>query len=389
MRVFISFASRDREVVRQLEAQLRMRRPELSFFLDERALTGGVYWVPRLGEELSKADVVLLVLGDIIGSWQELEYYEALRLSRLSGRGRPRIIPVVIASGPAPGLAFLSTLHQIFALDLESAPALLAIESALGSISVTEVVEPWRRFQPYTGLPALTERDAAFFFGRDKETAEILALLAGPRRIVPLIGQSGSASRILSGSSDTGLRLWDATTGAQIDRAMEHEDRVWGAQFSQDGSRILSWTSLTLRLWDPATGAPIGPAIKHEDPIADALFSHDGSRILSWSHDGTIRLWDAATGAPIGPAMKHEDQLGGALVGGAQFSPDGSRILSWSSDTVRLGRGDGARHLARRRNMKAGSRAHSSARMAAVCCRGLLTHCGYGMRQRVRQSARR
>ena len=147
--------------------------------------------------------MVLLLLGTSIGPWQELEYYEALQLSRQSGRGgRPRIIPVVIVDQPAPGLAFLSTLHQIFALDLTSAPALLAIENALSAIPATEVVEPWRRFQPYTGLPALTERDAAFFFGRDKETAEVLDLLARARgRIVTLIGQSGvgKSSLVMAG----------------------------------------------------------------------------------------------------------------------------------------------------------------------------------------------
>ena len=175
MRIFIRFASKDRETVRRFEAALRGRRPEMSCFLDERGLTGGVYWIPKLGEELGKADVVLLLLGTSIGPWQELEYYEALQLSHQSGRGgRPRIIPVVIADRSAPGLAFLSTLHQIFALDLTSAPVLLAIENALSAIPATEVVEPWRRFQPYTGLPALTQQDAAFFFGRDKETAEVL-----------------------------------------------------------------------------------------------------------------------------------------------------------------------------------------------------------------------
>ena len=109
---------------------------------------------------------------------------------------------MVIADRPTPGLAFLSTLHQIFALDLTAAPALLAIENALNTLPAAEVVEPWRRFQPYTGLPALTERDAAFFFGRDKETAEVLDLLARARgRIVTLIGQSGvgKSSLIMAG----------------------------------------------------------------------------------------------------------------------------------------------------------------------------------------------
>ncbi len=182
MRVFISFASRDRGAARQLEAQLRIRRPEVSCFLDERALIGGVYWIPRLGEELGKADVVLLLLGETIGRWQELEYYEALQLSRQSGRGaRPRIIPVVIADRPSPGLAFLSTLHQIFALDLTGATALSAIENALSSAPTGKVEEPWRRFQPYKGLPALTETDAAFFLveRRKRQRSSIFSLVRG------------------------------------------------------------------------------------------------------------------------------------------------------------------------------------------------------------------
>ncbi|MBR1255187.1 TIR domain-containing protein [Bradyrhizobium sp. AUGA SZCCT0240] len=193
MRVFVSFASKDRVAVRQLEAQLRIRRPEISFFVDERGLTGGVYWIPRLGEELGKSDVVLLVLGDIIGPWQELEYYEALQLSRLTNRGgRPRIVPVVIADRPSPGLAFLSTLHQIVALDPANSSALLAIEKALSAVPAQGVIEPWRRFQPYKGLPALTDKDAAFFFGREQDTMKVLELLArSRRRIIALIGQSG------------------------------------------------------------------------------------------------------------------------------------------------------------------------------------------------------
>jgi WD40 repeat protein len=33
---------------------------------------------------------------------------------------------------------------------------------------------------------------------------------------------------------------------------MKHEGSVRGAQFSPDGSRILSWSENTLRLWDAA-----------------------------------------------------------------------------------------------------------------------------------------
>jgi ABC transporter substrate binding protein len=76
-------------------------------------------------------------------------------------------------------------------------------------------------------------------------------------------------------------------------------------------SRILSWSrDSTLRLWDASTGQQIGPVMKHDGIVQGALLTKDESRILSWSGDGTLRLWDATTGQQIGPAMKHFDVYG-------------------------------------------------------------------------------
>jgi hypothetical protein len=153
MHIFISFSSVDREVARRIEAALALRMPGVSFFLDEKGLTGGAYWTRRLGEEIERADVVLLLVGHRVGPWQQLEYDEALRLSRLTERGdRPRVIPVVMVDY-APGLPFLSTLHQIFTREPTSAESLIAIERALQEAGAGEPpVEAWRRFQPYKGI---------------------------------------------------------------------------------------------------------------------------------------------------------------------------------------------------------------------------------------------
>jgi WD40 repeat protein len=70
---------------------------------------------------------------------------------------------------------------------------------------------------------------------------------------------------------------------------------VWGAVYSPDGKRILSWSrDNTLRLWDAATGAVIGEPLRHEASVRGAVYSPAGKRILSWSDDKTLRLWDAA-----------------------------------------------------------------------------------------------
>ncbi|MEM6625117.1 MAG: SUMF1/EgtB/PvdO family nonheme iron enzyme [Pseudomonadota bacterium] len=144
---------------------------------------------------------------------------------------------------------------------------------------------------------------------------------------------SNDETRILSWSSDNTVRLWDAQTGDQIGPSMQHNFIVRGAVFSKDDTRILSWSvDNTVRLWDAQTGDQIGPSMQHEDAVGGAAFSNDETRILSWSDDATVRLWNAQTGNQIGTLMGH-----GRDVYGAAFSKDETRILSWSRDaTVRL-----------------------------------------------------
>lgn len=217
MRIFFSFSSKDREIVRRLKEALCLRRPDYSCFFDESGLAGGDYWIPRLSEELEKSDVVLLIVGDTIGHWQQTEYFRAFELSRQTALNRPRIIPIIIVERPAPGLPFLSTLQHIYAVNMRDRSLLSAIEHAVNGIKSGEFIESWKRFQPYKGLPALRETDSAFFFGRDSETQEILKHLAKSRgRIITLIGQSGvgKSSLVYAGVlSRLKSQLWPVEDG--------------------------------------------------------------------------------------------------------------------------------------------------------------------------------
>jgi WD40 repeat protein len=144
---------------------------------------------------------------------------------------------------------------------------------------------------------------------------------------------SNDETRILTWSADKTARLWNVKTGAQIGPALTHDGSVGGAVFSRDETRILTWsTDKTARLWNAKTGAQIGLALTHDANVWGAAFSNDETRILTWSYDNTARLWNAATGAPIASALRHD-----AAVRGAVFSKDDTRILTWSDDqTARL-----------------------------------------------------
>lgn len=67
--------------------------------------------------------------------------------------------------------------------------------------------------------------------------------------------------------------------------------------FSSDGTRIVSGSEdKILRVWDVTTGAQIGdPLYGHDHRVNSVAFSPDGTRIVSGSFDGTIRIWNATS----------------------------------------------------------------------------------------------
>ena len=114
------------------------------------------------------------------------------------------------------------------------------------------------------------------------------------------VAYSPDGRRIVSGSVDNSLRLWDAASGKPIGPPLQgHTNSVSSVAFSPDGRRIVSgsWVN-SLRLWDAASGKPIGPPLQgHTNSVMSVAFSPDGRRIVSGSRDNSLRLWDAASGS--------------------------------------------------------------------------------------------
>jgi WD40 repeat protein len=172
---------------------------------------------------------------------------------------------------------------------------------------------------------------------------KVLASLGRPLRR-DAIKFSPDGTRFLTVGEDHTARLWDAFTGKSLGEPLQHDSGLSGAQFSPDGTRIVTTASRiayegtaqvwegTAQVWDVATEKSLGEPLRHDHPVRSAHFSPDGTRMVTVSDDKTVRLWDAATNRSLGEPLRHDHP-----VRSAHFSPDGTRIVTVSDDkTARL-----------------------------------------------------
>ena len=69
-----------------------------------------------------------------------------------------------------------------------------------------------------------------------------------------------------------------------------HDDHVVSVAFSPDGSKIVSGSfDKTIRVWDASTGVEMLPPLRgHDDSVQSVALSPDGSKIVSGSYDQMI-----------------------------------------------------------------------------------------------------
>ena len=93
---------------------------------------------------------------------------------------------------------------------------------------------------------------------------------------VVAVAFSSDDRRIVSGSGDKSVWVWDASTGETLKVLEGHTSNVWSVAFSSDDRQIVSGSGdKSVWVWDALTGETLKVLEGHTDDVTSVAFSSD------------------------------------------------------------------------------------------------------------------
>ena len=163
--------------------------------------------------------------------------------------------------------------------------------------------------------------------------------LEGHKAAVRSIAFSQDGHRIISGSQDNTVNVWDARSGQLIKTLRGHAGRVRSCRFAAaDRLAVSGGHDGRVKFWD-IEGYEEARVLRgyvldgHLDAILAASFSHDGQQVVTASRDRSAKTWELSSGKQL--LTLREGHSFTTSVG--LFFPDGKRLLTSAVDnTVRI-----------------------------------------------------
>ena len=114
-------------------------------------------------------------------------------------------------------------------------------------------------------------------------------------------GHAGSVSclaaleggRLVSGSFDRKVKIWNVADGACIATLTGHGGRVWALAILESGRLASASGDMTIRIWEIATRACVATLEGHRGSVR-SLALLNGRRLASGSSDQTVKVWEVA-----------------------------------------------------------------------------------------------
>ncbi len=165
--------------------------------------------------------------------------------------------------------------------------------------------------------------------------------LTGHANNVNSVAWSPDGTKIVSGSNDNKIKIWNAATGALIRTLTMHTDNVNSVAFNHDGTRIASGSDDDdVKVWNVSDGSVANTETGHSGDVTSVAFNHDGTVIASGSKDDSIKLWNLTVS--ITNTYNYNDDVADFL--SVAFNHDGTRLaFGNANNSLRIERIEGGR----------------------------------------------
>ncbi|MEY3401265.1 MAG: hypothetical protein RLZZ86_880 [Cyanobacteriota bacterium] len=181
------------------------------------------------------------------------------------------------------------------------------------------------------------------------ETGEEQFTLTGNSSWVRAVAVTADGTRVISGSNDKTLKVWNLETGEEPLTSNDKTLKVWNLETGEepltltghggtvqavavtaDGTRVISgsWDN-TVKVWNLETGEEQFTLTGHSDRVQAVAVTADGTRVISGSNDKTLKVWNLETGEEQFTLTGHSDRVLAVAV-----TADGTRVIFGSDDNT-------------------------------------------------------
>ncbi|NEP62993.1 MAG: WD40 repeat domain-containing protein, partial [Symploca sp. SIO2G7] len=197
-----------------------------------------------------------------------------------------------------------------------------------------EKTKPWLRHVK----PTLTQAQSP-----------LLRTLTGHTDSVGALAVTPDGQRVVSGSWDTKIKIWNIDTGEELRTLRGHTNIVHSVAVTPNGNKVVSASSdKTIKIWDIDTGEELKTF--NTDGINSIAITPDGEKIVSGSSDKTIKIWDIDTAILLKTLKGHTNSVDAVVI-----SSDCKLIFS-REGIGSIGKGNQTKSLKSRKDYQPGIR---------------------------------
>jgi WD40 repeat protein len=136
-----------------------------------------------------------------------------------------------------------------------------------------------------------------------------IALWTGHSKGVNSLDLNADGTRLVSGSDDCTLRIWETATGQSLKVLKGHAKGVNSVAWSKDGGKIVSASEdMSVRVWEAETGECVKVMTGHSGRVLCCAVSADGKFAVSGGVDKTLRVWDLEKESSSGQTSATEEE---------------------------------------------------------------------------------